>query len=70
MDEGEDTRDHVVVVNEEEQYSIWLAARPVPAGWRAVGAPGPKATCLDWIERNWTDLRPRSLREAAGTVHP
>ena len=53
-----------VVVNHEEQFSIWPADKPVPAGWDVVGATGSKADCLAYIERVWTDMRPRSLRES------
>jgi MbtH protein len=53
-----------VVVNDEEQYSIWLADRPPPAGWRAVGFRGPRSACLEHVATVWTDMRPRSLREA------
>jgi MbtH protein len=53
----------VVVMNHEEQYSIWPAHRALPAGWQALGQPGKKAECLRYIEERWTDLRPRSLRE-------
>lgn len=52
-----------VVINEEEQYSIWLADRPPPGGWTAVGIRGSRQECLDHIEEVWTDMRPRSLRE-------
>ena len=55
---------HYVVVNDEEQYSIWLADRDIPAGWRAVGEARGKDDCLAWINEHWTDMRPRSLREA------
>ena len=55
-----------VVVNDEEQYSIWFAERPVPQGWRETGFAGAKQSCLDHIEQVWTDMRPRSLREAMG----
>ena len=41
--------DHYVVVNDEEQYSIWAADRPVPAGWHPVGEPRPEQDCLEWI---------------------
>lgn len=51
-----------VVVNHEEQYSIWPDHKDVPEGWVAVGPDGSKDTCLDYIERVWTDMRPRSLR--------
>jgi MbtH protein len=56
--------DYKVVLNDEEQYSIWPADRENPAGWREAGKQGPKPDCLEWIERTWTDMRPRSLREA------
>ncbi|GAA3429998.1 MbtH family protein [Streptosporangium sandarakinum] len=52
-----------VVVNDEEQYSIWPAGHDLPAGWRPVGGPAPKAECLARIDVDWTDMRPRSLRE-------
>ncbi|MER7047166.1 MbtH family protein [Streptomyces jumonjinensis] len=52
-----------VVVNDEEQYSIWSADREPPAGWREVGVHGAKEECLAHIERVWTDMRPRSLRQ-------
>lgn len=55
-----------VVVNDEEQYSIWPADRPVPAGWSAVGQPAPKSDCLAYIESVWTDMRPLSLRRRLG----
>ena len=51
-----------VVVNEEEQYSIWWADRDLPAGWRAEGVEGTKDECLDHIGAVWTDMRPASLR--------
>ena len=53
---------YTVVVNDEEQYSIWLAARPIPAGWRDCGVSGSRDDCLDHIEKVWTDMRPLSLR--------
>jgi MbtH protein len=54
---------YFVVMNHEEQYSIWPASRAIPAGWTAVGEPGSKAACLEYVERTWTDMRPRGLRE-------
>jgi len=53
-----------VVVNDEEQYSIWDVDSPPPAGWNEVGVSGTKEECLDHVDRVWTDMRPRSLREA------
>ncbi|MFE9455072.1 MbtH family protein [Streptomyces sp. NPDC006739] len=59
-----------VVVNDEEQYSIWPADRDLPAGWRADGVSGPESVCLDHIESVWTDMRPLSLRRSLGeTAH-
>jgi len=52
-----------VVVNHEEQYSIWPADREIPAGWRAAGKRGKKAECLSHINEVWTDMRPLSLRQ-------
>jgi MbtH protein len=51
-----------VVINHEEQYSIWPVDRKNPLGWREVGVKGTKAECLSYIERVWTDMRPLSLR--------
>jgi MbtH protein len=58
-----DERTYLVVVNQEEQYSIWQADQDVPAGWTAVGFAGPKDECLAHISTVWTDLRPLSLRQ-------
>jgi MbtH protein len=52
----------VVVVNDEEQYSIWPEGRDIPAGWRGDGTSGTKEECLDHVERVWVDMRPLSLR--------
>jgi MbtH protein len=52
-----------VVVNHEEQYSIWPAERDPPAGWREVGTVGSKEECLAYIREVWTDMRPLSLRK-------
>jgi MbtH protein len=51
-----------VVVNEEDQYSIWPEGRSIPDGWRAAGPSGDKAECLKYIDEVWTDMRPLSLR--------
>lgn len=56
-----------VVINDEEQYSIWPAHRTIPAGWHEAGKEGSRDECLDYIEQVWTDMRPRSLRESAPT---
>jgi MbtH protein len=59
---NEDTQTYVVVVNHEEQYSIWPDWKEIPLGWRACGKSGPKQECLAYIEEVWTDMRPLSLR--------
>lgn len=51
-----------VVMNHEEQYSIWVGDRELPAGWREAGKTGTKRECLDYIDCTWTDMRPLSLR--------
>ncbi|SAI74500.1 Uncharacterized protein conserved in bacteria [Bordetella ansorpii] len=54
----------IVLVNHEDQYSIWPHWKAVPEGWTAVqDVRGDKKTVLDYVERTWTDMRPRSLRE-------
>ncbi|MET7395819.1 MbtH family NRPS accessory protein [Dactylosporangium sp. NPDC005572] len=64
MDTSVQPRDqYLVVVNHEEQYSIWAADRDLPPGWRAEGTAGSRDECLDHIERVWTDMRPLSLRQ-------
>lgn len=64
MPEGnEDKTIYKVVVNHEEQYSIWPDYREIPLGWRAAGKSGLKAECLAYIESVWTDMRPLSLRK-------
>lgn len=57
-----------VVVNDEEQYSIWFADRPLPLGWEPAGKSGTKQECLEYIEGAWTDMRPRSVREQSANV--
>ncbi|MEW1658554.1 MULTISPECIES: MbtH family NRPS accessory protein [unclassified Streptomyces] len=58
-----------VVVNDEEQYSIWAAGREIPEGWREVGVQGDKETCLNHIDEVWTDMRPLSLRRATASAN-
>lgn len=55
---------YLVVVNDEEQHSIWAEEMPLPAGWSAGGFSGTKQECLAHIEQVWTDMRPASLRTA------
>jgi MbtH protein len=62
MGDDDDDTLYKVVVNAEEQYSIWPADRETPLGWRDAGRTGTKAECLAYIEEVWTDMRPLSLR--------
>jgi MbtH protein len=61
-EEREDTRVYLAVVNDEEQYSIWLEGKALPNGWRAAGKSGTKSECLAWIKEVWIDMTPASLR--------
>jgi len=51
-----------VLVNHEEQYSLWPDWKPIPGGWRDTGVSGLKRDCLDYVDKTWTDMRPLSLR--------
>jgi len=63
MPDDEDRTIYKVVVNHEEQYSIWPDDKELPLGWRLAGKTGLKAECLAYIEEVWTDMRPLSLRK-------
>ena len=69
MDPAEETK-YSVVRNREEQYSIWPSQREIPAGWEVAGPTGTSEECLAFISREWTDMRPRSLREAMERENP
>lgn len=62
-DDDQDVKTYKVVINHEEQYSIWPAEKENPLGWNEVGKKGSKKECLDYIEEVWTDMRPLSLRK-------
>ena len=59
----DDTAAFFVLVNDEEQHSLWPAFADVPAGWRVVYGEATRAACLDYVDDNWTDMRPKSLRK-------
>ena len=63
-DQNEDRTAYKVVINDEEQYSIWPADRDNPLGWRNAGKTGIKEDCLAFIGSVWTDMRPLSLRKS------
>ncbi|MEM9903517.1 MAG: MbtH family NRPS accessory protein [Cyanobacteria bacterium P01_D01_bin.44] len=62
-DDHEDNIVYNVVVNHEEQYSIWPAYLENPLGWRDTGKTGLKPECLEYVKEVWTDMRPLSLRK-------
>jgi uncharacterized protein YbdZ (MbtH family) len=55
---------YLVLVNDENQHSLWPEFAEVPAGWRPVHGPAPRQDCLDYVNANWTDMRPQSLIDA------
>jgi MbtH protein len=57
-----------VLVNNEDQYSLWPAFAAVPAGWTVVLAEQDRQSCLDYVEKHWTDMRPRSVAAAMETA--
>ena len=59
----DDDRAYLVLVNDEGQHSLWPEFAEVPAGWQAAFGPELRQACLEYVEKAWTDLRPRSLRE-------
>jgi MbtH protein len=63
-EDSDDPRSYAVLVNAEEQYSLWPQDLAVPPGWRGTGKIGTKQECLDYVRSVWTDMRPLSLRRA------
>ena len=59
-------REYYVLRNVEEQYSLWPAAIPIPAGWEIAFGPALKVSCQLYIEETWVDMRPKSLRSLLG----
>jgi MbtH protein len=53
--------DFLVLINVERQYSLWPSHLEIPAGWTTTGPSGKRQVCLDWIDQNWSDMRPLSL---------
>jgi len=57
---------YCVLLNDEEQYSLWPAAMAVPDGWSRVFGDAPRDACVAYVDEQWTDMRPKSLRESMG----
>lgn len=57
---------YFVLVNDENQHSLWPAFAEIPAGWTTAFGEDTRAACLEYVEQNWTDMRPKSLVEAMG----
>ncbi|HLN23060.1 MAG TPA: MbtH family NRPS accessory protein [Patescibacteria group bacterium] len=66
----DDDFEYQVLVNDEEQYSLWPSFKEVPAGWRQIGPVGAKQACLDYVSEVWRDMRPLSLRLASASDAP
>jgi MbtH protein len=64
IDDERESRIYKVVINHEEQYSIWPAGKENPLGWKEVGRTGTREQCLAYIKEVWTDMRPLSLRKS------
>ncbi|MDX3745357.1 MbtH family protein [Streptomyces sp. AK08-02] len=62
----DDSIEHLVLVNDEHQHSLWPAFADVPAGWTVVHGRASRQACVDYVGEHWTDMRPKSLIEAMG----
>lgn len=63
FNDEDDSRIYIVLINDEEQYSLWPQGKKIPAGWRAVGKEGTREECSKYVDEVWTDMRPLSLRK-------
>lgn len=63
MSMQEDSATYSVLINAEEQFSLWRTSLPIPDGWRPAGKEGSRQECLAYVESHWTDMRPLSLRK-------
>jgi MbtH protein len=62
-----DELDYRVLVNADGQHSLWPDFREIPAGWSAIGPSGPREKCLEWIDKHWTDMRPKTTASLGGS---
>ena len=60
----DDNGSFLVLINDEEQHSLWPSFADLPAGWTVAFGAAPRADCLAYVEQNWTDIRPLSLRQS------
>jgi MbtH protein len=60
----------LVLVNGEEQHSLWPSFADVPGGWRIAHGPASRPSCIDYVETHWTDMRPKSLADAMAEATP
>jgi MbtH protein len=61
-DDDDALQSYVVLINDEEQYSLWLSHKDIPAGWKSVGVSGSKTECMEYVDKVWTDITPLSVR--------
>lgn len=62
--------EYLVLVNDENQHSLWPSFAALPAGWTVARTAGTRQECLDFVEESWTDMRPRSLAESMQSPEP
>jgi MbtH protein len=65
-DRDEPEQEYVVLMNDEEQHSLWPAHKAIPNGWQRVSGPGSKSSCLEYVEQAWQDITPLSVRKRLG----
>jgi MbtH protein len=63
VSDEEDQRTYIVLINDEQQHSLWPKGRDIPGGWRAAGKEGSRSECSQYVDEVWTDMRPLSLRK-------
>ena len=64
MEQTDPFKEYRVVINIEEQYSVWPTCKEIPLGWSDIGKVGSKQECLDYVKDVWIDMRPKSLKDA------
>ena len=59
----QEQKEYMCLINDEGQYSLWFTWKDIPSGWKQVGPEGEKSECLAYIEKVWTDIRPKSIQK-------